>query len=60
MWCFRVGMGCDAVGEGLLHSVPFIVVTGSWKLNLRELVAVSLELLRPRDLGVLHGLARSI
>ena len=40
-------MGCDVVGKGLLHFVPLIVVAGSWKLILRELVVVFLELLRP-------------
>ena len=53
-------MGCDMVGEGLLHLVPFITVTGSMKLTLRELVLVLLEPLRLRGWGALHGLARSV
>ena len=47
MWCFRAGMDSDAADEGLLCTVPLIVVPGSWKLTLREIEAVFLELLRP-------------
>ena len=60
MWFLSIGMGCDAVGEGLLHYVPLIIAAGSWKLTLRELVVVFLEPLRPWGWDALHGWARSM
>ena len=51
----KTGMSCDAVVEGLLCFVPLIFVAESWKLTLRELVAVFLELLRPWGWDALHG-----
>ena len=53
-------MVCDAVGEGLLCSIPLIIVARSWKLTLRELVAVFLKLLRPWGWDALCGWAKSM
>ena len=60
MQCLRAGMGCNIVGEGLLCFVPLIVVVGSQKLTLRDLVAVFFEPLRPWGGNALHGWARSM